>query len=81
MNNQSMHFDLIDEVNHHDFDANYHITLTLQRHCESGNPPGVPGGVLGPPSPQRTPLDPLGVCRCWGYNFRLGNLFYYYEKT
>ena len=29
INNQSMHFDLIDEVNHHDFDANYHITLTL----------------------------------------------------
>ena len=53
----------------------------LQRHCESGNPPRVPRGVLGPPSPQRTPLDPLGVCRCWGYNFRLGNLFYYYEKT
>ena len=29
INNQSMHFDLIDEVNHHDFDANYHITSTL----------------------------------------------------
>ena len=29
INNQSMHFDLIDEVNHHEFDANYHITLTL----------------------------------------------------
>ena len=97
----------------------------LQRHCESGNPPRVPSGVLGPPpppkgppwtpwafvgagatifvsatyftttrklelgkpsqgppgcswNPWRTPWDPLGVCRCWGYNFCLGNLFYYY---
>ena len=54
----------------------------LQRHCESGNPPRVPRGVLAPPPPLKGPLlDPLGVCRCWGYNFRLGNLFYYYEKT
>ena len=29
MNNQSMHFDPIDEVNHHYSDANYHITMTL----------------------------------------------------
>ena len=29
-----MHFDLIDEVNHHDFDANYHITLTLFSHIK-----------------------------------------------
>ena len=28
MNNQSMYFDPIDEVNHHYSDANYHITMT-----------------------------------------------------
>ena len=41
-------------------------------------PPGGPQWRSWPPLP---PKDPLGVCRCWGYNFRLGNLFYYYEKT
>ena len=49
--------------------------------ANQGTPRGSPVAFLAPPPPQRTPLDPLGVCRCWGYNFRLGNLFYYYEKT
>ena len=37
MNNQSMHFDLIDEVNHYYSDANYHITLFSQIKVAKGH--------------------------------------------
>ena len=53
--------------------------FTTTRKLELGKPSQGPPGRSW--NPWRTPWDPLGVCRCWGYNFRLGNLFYYYEKT
>ena len=28
-----------------------------------------PGAFLDPPPPKATPLDPLGIYRCLGYNF------------
>ena len=34
-------------------------------------PRGIPRVFLDPSQ------DPLGVCRCWGYDFCLGDLFYY----
>ena len=51
----------------------------MSLHCNVANqgaPRRSPGAFLDPPPPKATPLDPLGIYRCLGYNFRVGNLLF-----